>query len=117
MRKPAGRNPAAVFSWKKEGGQIPRKPKKPCAYPGCPNLTEGRYCPEHRSKVNSEYEKYGRDPRTKKRLWIRFLSGQDRRLRYGGNLGSNEASGCLRASRFFHLGTIQAVHITVEYIM
>ena len=35
--------------------------------PGCPNLTEGRYCPEHQSKVNSDYEKYGRDPRTKKR--------------------------------------------------
>ena len=46
---------------------MPRKPKKPCAYPGCPNLTEGRYCPEHQSKVNSEYEKYGRNPRTKKR--------------------------------------------------
>ena len=36
-------------------------------YPDCPNLTEGRYCPEHQTKVNSEYEKYGRDPRTKKR--------------------------------------------------
>lgn len=43
---------------------MPRKPKKPCVYSGCPNLTEGRYCPEHMSKVNSEYEKYGRDPRT-----------------------------------------------------
>ena len=48
-------------------GVMPRKPKKPCAYPGCPNLCEGRYCPEHQTKVNSEYEKYGRDPRTKKR--------------------------------------------------
>ena len=56
-----------LFLWKKEGGQMPRKPKKPCAYPGCPNLCEGRYCPEHQSKVNSEYEKYGRNPRTKKR--------------------------------------------------
>lgn len=55
------------FFYGKVGGQMPRKPKKPCAYPGCPNLTEGRYCPEHQSKVNSEYEKYGRDPRTKKR--------------------------------------------------
>ena len=59
--------PWRLFLWKKEGGQMPRKPKKPCAYPGCPNLTEGRYCPEHQSKVNSDYEKYGRDPRTKKR--------------------------------------------------
>jgi len=35
--------------------------------PGCPNLTDGRYCPEHQQKVNSNYEKYGRDPATKKR--------------------------------------------------
>ena len=40
---------------------MPSKPKKPCAYPGCPNLTDGRYCPEHQQKVNSNYEKYGRD--------------------------------------------------------
>lgn len=26
---------------------MPRKPKKPCAYPGCPKLTDGRYCEEH----------------------------------------------------------------------
>ncbi len=25
---------------------MPSKPKKPCAYPDCPNLTDGRYCPE-----------------------------------------------------------------------
>lgn len=26
---------------------MPRKPKKPCRYPGCPNLTESAYCEEH----------------------------------------------------------------------
>ncbi len=46
---------------------MPRKPKKPCAYPGCPNLTDGRDCPEHKQKVNSNYEKYGRDKSMKKR--------------------------------------------------
>ena len=46
---------------------MPMKPKRPCRYPGCPNLTDGRYCPEHQQKVNSNYEKYGRDPATKKR--------------------------------------------------
>ena len=46
---------------------MPRKPKRPCSYPGCPNLCDGRYCPEHQQKVNSNYEKYGRDPATKKR--------------------------------------------------
>ena len=46
---------------------MPRRPKRPCSYPGCPNLTDGRYCPEHQQKVNSNYEKYGRDKSTKKR--------------------------------------------------
>lgn len=26
---------------------MPYKPKKPCAYPGCPKLTSGRYCEDH----------------------------------------------------------------------
>ena len=46
---------------------MPKKPKRPCSYPGCPKLTDGRYCEEHQSVVNSNYEKYGRDPATKKR--------------------------------------------------
>ena len=27
---------------------MPRKPLKPCSYPGCPNLTAGQYCEKHR---------------------------------------------------------------------
>ena len=27
---------------------MPRKSKKPCKYPGCPNLTDGKYCEEHK---------------------------------------------------------------------
>ena len=41
---------------------MPYKPKKPCAWPGCPNLTDGKYCPEHQKEANARYEKYGRDP-------------------------------------------------------
>lgn len=26
---------------------MPRKPKKPCGHPGCPTLTDNRYCDEH----------------------------------------------------------------------
>lgn len=37
---------------------MPYRPKKPCAYPGCPKLTDGRYCEEYQSVVNSNYEKY-----------------------------------------------------------
>ncbi len=27
---------------------MPRKPKRPCRHPGCPNLSDGIYCEEHR---------------------------------------------------------------------
>ena len=27
---------------------MPKRPKKPCSCPGCPNLTDGRYCDSHR---------------------------------------------------------------------
>jgi len=46
---------------------MPRKPKHPCAYPGCPLLTEGRFCEEHAKQFNRNYEKYERNPQTKKR--------------------------------------------------
>lgn len=42
--------------------KIPRKPLRPCKYPLCPNLTEGYYCEEHKSKMEykpkqNEYKK------------------------------------------------------------
>ena len=49
------------------GVAVPSKPKKPCAYPGCPALVPGRYCEEHARKVNSDYEKFSRDKQTKRR--------------------------------------------------
>jgi len=39
---------------------VPKKPKKPCRYPGCPKLTDGVYCEEHKTVANRQYEKYGR---------------------------------------------------------
>ena len=43
---------------------MPRKPKKPCKHPGCPNLTDGDYCIEHakfhvqdRSIYNSKWNR------------------------------------------------------------
>ena len=46
---------------------MPTKPKHPCAYPGCPELTPGRYCEKHQKQENARYEKYDRNPETKKR--------------------------------------------------
>ena len=44
---------------------MPRKPKRPCSYPGCPRLIDGRYCEEHKKLTDAQYNKYGRDDFTK----------------------------------------------------
>lgn len=46
---------------------MPRKPKRPCSYPGCPELTDSRFCPAHEKQEAQRYEKYQRDPATRKR--------------------------------------------------
>ena len=46
---------------------MPYKPKKPCRYPGCPELTHRRYCAAHTKVENKRYEKYDRNPDTHKR--------------------------------------------------
>ena len=46
---------------------MPYMCKRPCSYPGCPRLTNGRYCEEHQKEMNRDYEKRLRDPDTKKR--------------------------------------------------
>ena len=46
---------------------MPMKPKRPCSYPGCPRLTDRQYCEEHQKVMNKDYEKYDRNPLTKKR--------------------------------------------------
>jgi HNH endonuclease len=55
-------NPSGLFLCLKGGESLPRKPKRPCSYPGCPRLTEGRFCEEHQREENRRYEKYDRDP-------------------------------------------------------
>ena len=57
---------AFLFS-RKGGFPMPYKPKRPCSYPGCPLLTTDRFCEEHKRKEAKRYEKYQRDPTTKKR--------------------------------------------------
>ena len=46
---------------------MPYKPKKPCAFPSCPNLTDKRYCDIHAKQMNREYNLYRRDPAHKDR--------------------------------------------------
>lgn len=51
------------------GVTLPRKPKKPCCFPGCPNLTEDKYCDDHRDFDISTYQ---RDPNIAKRYGARW---------------------------------------------
>ena len=39
---------------------MPKKPKRPCSYAGCPNLTDGQYCEEHEAAARRQYNRYGR---------------------------------------------------------
>lgn len=58
---------------------MPRKPKKPCSYPGCPELIEdGSYCKKHQRDVNRYYEKYKKDPLTKKRYGSKWRKIRNR---------------------------------------
>jgi len=45
--------------------RVPRKPLRPCSYPGCPKLVEGGYCEKHKKQRDQEYNLYGRDDFTK----------------------------------------------------
>ena len=62
---------------------MPRKPKRPCAYPNCPELTEGMYCDKHNKQVNKEYNKYKRDEESKRfynsKAWRRLAALQIKR--------------------------------------
>ena len=53
---------------------LPRKPKKPCRYPGCARLVEAdeSYCPEHKRLAAQQYERYGRPEENKKRYGYRW---------------------------------------------
>jgi len=57
---------------------MPYKPKKPCAHPGCPALTNARFCPAHAKQDAQEYAKYRRDPATRKRYGRAWKRIRDR---------------------------------------
>lgn len=54
---------------------MPKRPKHPCSYPGCPNLTDTQYCEEHTAVARKQYNKYERSPDINKkygRAWKRI---------------------------------------------
>ncbi|SHG99442.1 HNH endonuclease [Desulforamulus hydrothermalis] len=59
---------------------MPFKPKRPCSHPGCPKLTNGRFCEEHAKQEAARYEKYQRNPAVKKRYGRSWKRVRDRFL-------------------------------------
>ena len=57
---------------------VPTKPKRPCSYPGCPKLTDGRFCEEHAKAEAKRYEKYDRDPAVRRRYGRAWKRIRDR---------------------------------------
>ena len=53
---------------------MPRKPKRPCRYPGCPNLSDGVYCEVHLAlfaRENAVSRGYGSQWRTARAQFLR----------------------------------------------
>ena len=46
---------------------MPKRPQRPCSYPGCPELTERRFCEKHEKIANQNYERYARNKSNKRR--------------------------------------------------
>lgn len=57
---------------------LPWKPKKPCAYPGCRELTVNRYCEQHQKLMDKRYDAYERSPVVKKRYGRAWKRIRDR---------------------------------------
>lgn len=54
---------------------MPRRPQRPCSYPGCPNLCDGQYCDKHKTEERRKYDKYERPAEINKkygRAWKRI---------------------------------------------
>ena len=50
---------------------MPRTPPRPCARPGCPEVTRARYCQKHQAEMNKTYDMHQRDKEMK-----RFYDGK-----------------------------------------
>ena len=58
---------------------MPYRPKRPCSFPGCAQLSDGQYCIEHDKIMEARYNKHERDPATKRRYgpaWERIRTAQ-----------------------------------------
>lgn len=81
---------------------MPRKPKRPCSHPGCPRLTDERFCVEHAKQEARRYEQYQRDPATKKRYGRTWEAIRDRYIRERPLCEQCRSEGRVTAAREVH---------------
>lgn len=60
---------------------MPRKPQRPCRYPGCSRLTDGVYCDDHEKIMNHHYEHFQRGYSAGKRYGRPWRRIRDRYVR------------------------------------
>ena len=91
---------------------MPHKPKKPCAYPNCPNLTDGTYCEEHKKTVREAYDKYSRLESYKKKYgheWVKI------RARYVSEHPLCEM--CLKEGRYKPMEEVHHILLPLSHLM
>jgi 5-methylcytosine-specific restriction protein A len=81
---------------------LPSKPKKPCSHPGCPKLTDGRFCEAHAKQDAREYDKYRRDPETGKRYGREWRAIRKRYIALHPLCERCEAGGLITPAREVH---------------
>lgn len=57
---------------------MPHQFKKPCKYPGCPNLTFNTYCEKHQKEHDAYYNKNVRAPDVRKKYGCHWKRVRDR---------------------------------------
>lgn len=60
---------------------MPKRPKRPCSFPGCPQLTDRRFCEEHAKQEAKRYEQYQRDPACRSRYGRAWKRIRDRYIK------------------------------------
>ncbi|MDA8227032.1 MAG: HNH endonuclease signature motif containing protein [Desulfitobacterium hafniense] len=59
---------------------MPYRPKRPCSYTGCPELTNRRYCEKHQKEIDKQYNKE-RQPLMKRRYGRAWKRIRDRYIK------------------------------------
>ena len=57
---------------------MPRRPQRPCSYPGCPNRCDGQYCEEHAKVMSRHYNHFSRGYNSNERYGRAWRKIRDR---------------------------------------